>query len=584
MEGITSHEVSLSAYLRILRRRKWILLVCAVIVPVAAYFVTASQPRVYQSSAQVYLSSADLAGALTGISASYVDPVQLADTQASLAQVPDVARRAIALSGVKGVTPDELLGMTSVVAEGDTSILDFIVVDDKPQRAARFATAYARAFTTYRGELDTSAIKVARQELATKLDELSSAGQTNSRLAISLRNKDQQLATLEALQTSKTYVIRTADGGAQIAPRPKKNAAIGLMLGIVLGIGLVFAIEALDTRVRSPREVGDRLDMPQLARVPPPPRDVQKNDRLVMIAESGGPSAEAFRMLRTNLDFATLDHDEIRTILITSAVEQEGKSTTAANLAIAEARAGHRVALVDLDLRLPYIDRFFELELAQGVTDVALGTIPLEKALRHIDLQTGAAAPAHARSVGSNGHGSERGLLDVLVAGALPPDPGEFVGSRRLGEILAQLHSAYDLVILDTPPVLRVGDAMTLSTHADGIVVVTRLNLIRRPMLSDTRRLLANAPALKLGFVVTGSSDHDDDGYGSGYGYGYGYGHKYGRGASNKRRTAVTSPAPAPQPEAEQPTPVAREHVAASGSAEDALARMSELMEKTRRP
>lgn len=537
---VSSHEAnSLSAYLRVVRRRKWIIIACVIVLPVTAYILSVRQPARYEASAQVYLSSEDLAGALTGISASYVDPVQLANTQAALAQVPTVARSAVALSGLKNISPGELLGSVGVSPQSDTSILTFTVTNGDPRVAAILATAYAKAFTRYRGQLDSDAVRRARAEIGRRLDQLTADGEDRTNLATSLRTKDQQLATLQALQTSRTYVIRTAEGAGQVAPTPKRNAALGLILGLVLGLGLAFLVDALDTRVRSANEVGHRLALPQLARIPPPPKSVAKDD-LVMLAQPTGTNAEAFRMLRTNVAFASLEDTNMRTILVTSAVEKEGKSTTAANLAIAEARAGRRVALVDLDLRVPFIDRFFGLTHANGVTDVALGNTTLEAALTRIDLDTGKSANGRTGLPESNGNAPEHGLLDVLVAGQRPPDPGEFVGSRRLGDILHRLHERYDLVIIDTPPMLRVGDAMTMSTRADGLLIVVRLNVIRRPMLSELRRLLATAPAAKLGFVVTGSRDGQSGAYGYGYDYG-GYGYSEPKPADKSTRAATPS-------------------------------------------
>ena len=141
-----------------------------------------------------------------------------------------------------------------------------------------------------------------------------------------------------------------------------------------------------------------------------------------MLAQPTGTNAEAFRMLRTNVAFASLEDTNMRTILVTSAVEKEGKSTTAANLAIAEARAGRRVALVDLDLRVPFIDRFFGLTHANGVTDVALGNTTLEAALTRIDLDTGKSANGRTGLPESNGNAPEHGLLDVRRRPQ--PDPG----------------------------------------------------------------------------------------------------------------------------------------------------------------
>ena len=521
----TSHHgaSSLSDYVRIVRRRIWIVIVCAILVPTVAYALSARQPAVYQASAEVYLSTEDLAAALTGITASYVDESRMTATQAKLAHVPGVAERTIKLSGIKGITSAELLGSVDIVPDSTTNILTFVVRNHDRVSAERLATAYARAFKTYRGELDSQAVRSARKDYATRLDALTAEGKGSSPLAVSIRSKEEQLAVLEALQTGRTYVVRTADGAAKIAPTPRRNASLGLMLGIVLGLGLAFLVELFDTRVRSADEVGKRLGLTQLARLTAPPKRLAKEDKLAMIVQPASPEAESFRMLRTNLEFATLGSHSTRTILVTSAIEQEGKSTTAANLAVAEARAGLRVALVDLDLRVPYIDRFFGLLHAEGITDVALGRVSLELALTRIDLETGTAATPTRGSHETNGHGPERGCLDVLVSGPRPPDPGEFVGTQQLADILTSLRSRYDRVIVDTPPALRVGDAMTLSTRADGILVVTRLSVIRRPLLSELKRMLDKTPARKLGYVVTGSRERPGD-YGYGYGYGgYGY-------------------------------------------------------------
>ena len=230
-------------------------------------------------------------------------------------------------------------------------------------------------------------------------------------------------------------------------------------------------------------------------------------------------------MLRTNLDFASLDRDA-RTIMVTSAVEQEGKSTTIANLAIAMARAGQRVVLVDLDLRRPYLGKFFGLD-GPGVTQVALGHVPLEQALARVTIadpdagQTSASGGSLVEvTAGGNGAGYAKvvkGVLDVLPSGPIPPDPGAFVNTQALSEILTELRDRFDVVLIDAPPALRVGDAMTLSSKVDGVIVVVRMKVVRRHMLNELARQLGAMPTPVLGFVVTAAGDEQ------GYEYGYGY-------------------------------------------------------------
>jgi Mrp family chromosome partitioning ATPase len=319
-------------------------------------------------------------------------------------------------------------------------------------------------------------------------------------------------------------VVRTASSAVQVQPRPLRNGILGLALGLVLGLGLAFLWEALDTRVRSAEEIASKLGLPLLARLPAPPRQLRKDEQLVMLADARGVQAESFRMLRTNLEFVRLGHD-IRTIMVTSAVEQEGKSTTVANLAVALARAGQRVALVDLDLRRPFIDHFFDLRYRPGLTQVALGQTTLEDALIPIAI-TEPTDPG-PRDENGNGNATERpaaslptGGLRVLVSGPLPPNAGEFVGSEALAHILGDLRGRFDSILIDAPPLLQVGDPLALSAHVDALFVVTRMSVVRRPMLNEVRRQLDTAPSLKLGFVLTGAEGEDGYGYGGGYYYG----------------------------------------------------------------
>ena len=518
----TAQRSSLREYMATIRRRKWVIAQAVLLLPAAAIAFSLHQQTLFRADAQVLLSQQNLANQLTGVTdpSQFQQPDRVAQTQADLARVPEVARRTLAAAGISDRTPDEFLTESSVTAKTNANLLDFAVTEPSAPLASRLVNEYAKQFAGYRRQLDTAALERARKEVQDRLAALASAGARKSALYASLVEKEQTLGTMEALQTANAVLVHTAEGATQVQPRPVRNGILGLILGIVLGIGAAFLREALDTRVRTADEIQERLGLPLLARLPEPSRKHQRNNALVMVGDADNRQAEAFRVLRTNLEFLRLDHD-IRTIVITSAVEREGKSTTAANLAVALARGGRRVALVDLDLRRPYINRFFNHSNGGGLTGVALGRTTLTDALSPVSL---AGVGQERQSDGSaNGNGrslSPVGDLQVLVTGPLPPNAGEFVGSAALAEILDELREKFDTVLIDAPPLLHVGDAMTLGARADALILVTRLNLVRRPMLTELRRILDSIPTKGMGFVITGAEAEDGYGYGSAYHYG----------------------------------------------------------------
>lgn len=508
-------ERSVQSYLAMLRRRKWVFVLPLLLVPGAVVLGSLQQQKLYRASSQVLLSNQSLAAGLLGIPDPTAGqaPDRVAQTQADLARIPEVARRVLVALGLNGRTPRDLLGQSTASAKSDADLLEFSVTDPDRALAVRLATEYARQFTIYRRQIDTTALAHARKEVKSRLHDLRANGSESSSLYTTLLAKEQQLATLEALQTSNVFLVQHSDRAEQVQPRPLRNGVLGAFLGFALGLGLVFLVEALDTRVRSAEDAGHALGLPLLARLSEPPRKLRRRDSLVMQEEPRGVHAEAFRILMTNLEFVNLGRDA-STIMVTSSVEREGKSTTAANLAVALARAGKRVVLVDLDLRRPYLDRFFDLEGRPGLTDVALGHVSLDDALSPVaivgSIQSGDAS--------SNGSVHLGGLLHVLPSGPQPPNPGEFVGTEAVHSIIEQLTRRADVVLVDAPPLLQVGDAMVVGARVEGVLVVTRLNVVSHPMLAEVRRLLAGSPAIGLGVVVTDAASNEIYGYGGYYG------------------------------------------------------------------
>ena len=512
----TSHHApTLRHYLSVVRRRKWIAIATALLVPLAALIVSSQQQPLYEGYAEVLLNRQNLAASLTGTADPNVyDLPRVAETQAKVATNPAIAARTLEAARVQGTTPTVLLARTEIEADPNTDLLSFRVTDADARLATVLTTEYARQFTAYRRELDTGSLVSARRQLAQRLSELRQSGDGDPSLISSLVEKEQQLRTLEALQTSNASLVRTAGEPEQVQPLFIRNAILGSVLGLFLGLGLAFLREALDTRVRSAEEVAERLGLRLLGRLPAPARKLRGENRLTMLVQPQSAHAEAIRMLKTNLEFASLGKD-VRTVMITSSVEGEGKSTTISNLALAFARSGRSVILVDLDLRRPAIQRFFDLNPAPGLTNVALGHVPLDEALVPIYLGE-EYAPNVPALAGGNGRLGDR-QLEVLTAGPIPPHPGDFLNSENLIELLGGLRDRADLILIDAPPLLLVGDTLALTSHVDALFIVTRLNVARWPMIRELKRLVDTSPSEKLGFVVTDADVEDEYGYGEQY-------------------------------------------------------------------
>jgi polysaccharide biosynthesis transport protein len=523
----------------LLRRRRLIFVLSVLAVPAAAAIFSLQQAHVYQAEAHVVLTSPSqsAANAASGAAPTTAQQAQpSAAAQEELARVPALAANVLKALGLTAWTPDRLLSHSSVTARDNAALVIKVRDGDRPL-AVQLANAYAEQYVAYRRSVDTAPLRAALTAVNGKLTELRNGGDRSSTLYQSLVDRQQRLSTLESLLEQNPLPVRPATSAEQTQPRTVRNVLIGLGLGAALGLLLLFLVEALDTRVRSVQNIADRLGIPLIGFLPAPPKRLRKSGDLVMLADPNSLFAEPFRTLRTNFEFVNLDRGA-RKIMVTSAVQGEGKSTTVANLAVALARSGKRVILVDADLRRPYLDKLFDLSGRPGLTDVALRHATLADALVPVvvpDRPKNGAGPNAAKS---NGAAKPAGILSVIGSGPLPPDPGEFVGSEVLERLLGELEDHADIVLIDSPPLLSLSDGLTLSEKVDAVVVVCRLNTIRRPMLTELGRLLEASPAEKLGFVAAEAEAEDEYGYGHGYGFGYGYRYGYGYGDRRRDETA----------------------------------------------
>jgi Mrp family chromosome partitioning ATPase/capsular polysaccharide biosynthesis protein len=448
---------SLLDYLRVLGRWKFLFIAIVVLVPATAIAASLIQTPTYRAAAKVYLNPV---GNATG--SQYVDPQRIAQTKAELARTQPIVGEVLDDVPDAGLDREEFLDSSSVSTTLGTDILTFTVDNTDPELAKRLATAYANAFQDYQGNLN---------------------------------------------DTVTVEVITEANEAPKVGPRTVRNTLIAFCLGLVLALVVVFLTDALDTRVKSVDAIREALGLRLLGRLSTPASHLRKSNQLVMLADPTGREAEQFRSLRWSLELANAQH-EARTIMVTSAVEGEGKSTTVANLAIALARAGHRVVVIDADLGKPHLHLLFGLDQQPGLTDVELGDTWLTEALRPIsptEDSTGAA---------NTGRRTERtGSIEVLPAGSPVEDPDELGFDRAMGRIIQRVRGRADVVLVDASPLLR-SNAIALSAHVDAVVVVVRLKGVRAAALEEMGWMLEAAPATKLGFIVTGA--HQSGGYGYG--------------------------------------------------------------------
>jgi capsular exopolysaccharide synthesis family protein len=480
------------------------------VVATAAVYSALVPPK-HEASSLVLLSRQSVASQLSGgadVGLQQQSFQQVLTTQARLARTPTVLQGALRGAGpsANGLSQADLAANSTATADPSSDLLDFAVRADRPQTAVSLAAAYAASYVAYRRRLDSVALQSALRDVNRAVAEARERGDSADSLVERLSVSKQQLETRIALLTANAQVVSVPQKAEQIQPNVKKSIVLGLLVGVAVGLAAAFVRDSLDTRIRTSDAALATFDSPILSRIRSPRRSAREAERLVMLEDAGGPDAEAFRILRTNLSFGIAAHGA-RVVTVTSSVPGEGKSTTIANLAIAFAAAGKRVVLVDLDLRKPKVATFFDASASLGVTGVAIGEETLGDALVRVDAV-------------SDGVSSGGGSLEVLPSGAIPPNPSEFLGAASVKNMIGELSSRADLVLLDAPPILAVSDASVVLAYADALFVCVRLGVARRPMLRDAREAVRRTGVPLLGQVVTGA--RSDEATASYYGYGPG--------------------------------------------------------------
>lgn len=448
---------------------------------------------------------------VSGNNSDSSDPSRVVATQASIVTLPIVAGR------VKGALPDlttsadALRRATSVETALNSDILSISSRASNERDAVRIANAFAQEFVVYRGQLDTEGLNGAIADIQSRLDDLGARGEDTSDFYRQLQRTQEDLRTRAVLGTRNASVVQPAAEAVQIAPRPVRSAIVTFAAAVLALVVLVWLMESADRKVRRESDIaGVGLD-PVLAAIPHiDPAPSGSASTVEMLTNPGSPAAETYRLLASVLDMTNVGGGS-RVILVTSAAAAEGKTTTTLNLGVALARAGHRVVICEFDLRAPTVARRVPLDPHRGVTTVLTGAAELSYALQHVPLQVQGAQIPTAATAGS---------LSVLTSGPLPPNPADFVLAPGVKAMMTQLRKNHDVVLIDSPPWLRVSDGAALARNADSILCVARLRQTSRMSLERLGHSLRSIGVPVIGLVLTDRELSRRDRADYGYGYG----------------------------------------------------------------
>ena len=512
---------TLRAYLAVLRRRKWWVISFAVLGLAASLALSLREAKQYAATAQLLVQSSGQSVVL----GSAAQPVTTIDVQTDL-QLVTSAPVVKAVRAQLGAAPAV---STSEVAQ--TNVIALTAISSSPARAALVANTYAKAFVAQTQSAAISNLTAAQTQLQSQIGSLAQqikAMQASSSDAPEVTALANQEAVLKEEAAQLQVNGAAATGGVELvtpaqppvspsSPKPALNALLGLAAGLILGLGTAFLRDSLDDAVTS-KESAERLGRaPVLAMVPMVSSWKKGKDAVVAVSsDSASPAAEAYQSLRTSLQFVSQAH-ELRTLLVTSPAAAEGKTSVVANLGAVFARAGERVVLVSCDLRRPRLGELFGLDEKSGLTTVLRGERTLEQELQQV--------PGYD-------------CLRVLGAGVVPPNPAELLNGPKATQVFAALRENFDLVLVDSPPVLPVTDAMVLSTYADGTLVVVAAGRTRQAALHRTAERFAQAKAPLVGIVLNQVTKEN------GYGYGYGYGYRSSYGSYQPNPSLAASPTP----------------------------------------
>ncbi len=475
MPEFTGHK-DIRAWLRGIWRWKWLILVFVIGAPTIAYLLERGKPNIYESSALVGINSSTVDTTLLSGSNGGSFSTSNVTAIAQLVTTSPVARLAGGFMHPP-TDPGEIVSKVSASGDTVTNFLTISAQDTSSLRAAEIANAFAKAISYNRQQ---SAVTQLNSAIAGIVAQLNHLGAGNLAQKKTLQQQLSQLRAAKSTQSGDAAILQPATPSATpVGPNVRRTVELGLVIGILLAFGAVALAENADRRLRTPDDLEGITDLPLLASIATSAFSGQ--------LETKEEDEEAFNMLRTALTYYNVERP-LDSLVVTSPGEKDGKTTIATRLSIAMARAGSNVILVDADLRRAQVSAKLGIQQQAGLGSVIAREHTLSDALVNYPVSDGAGA----------------GMLTVLPAGPVPPNPSALISSDEMQHVLRELEAQSDIVIIDTPAALAVSDPLPLMRSVTGVVLVARMNNSSRETVRRLQKMIISAHGHLFGVVATG--------------------------------------------------------------------------------